>query len=198
MMRELAREQRQLGFGVVHEVIHGDDTRQPVVIANIVEVALQVRDALFQTGEILDLQRLDVGATVVLERTHGRDQHDNVGPQAGFAALDVDELFGAEVGAETGLGDDIVGQLQRGARGDHRVAAVCDVGERPAVDERRVVLQRLHQVRLDRVAQQRRHRTLRLKLARDDRLLIARVADDDAADALLQIAQIVERGTGSP
>ena len=70
------------------------------------------------------------------------------GLEAGLAALDVEELLGAEIGAEAGLRHHVVGELQRGLGRDHRVAAVRDVGERAAVDERRVVLQRLHQVRL--------------------------------------------------
>jgi len=59
------------------------------------------------------------------------------------------------------------------------------------MDDRRVVLQRLHQVRLDRVAQQRRHRTVGLQLARADGLQVARQADDDAAQAFLQVAQVL-------
>ncbi len=162
VVRELAFEQCQFGFGVVHEVVDRDNARQPVVIAHVVEVALEVRDALFQSRQILDLQCLYLGAAVELQRAHGGDEHDHVGPQPGLATLDIDEFFGTEVGAEASLGDNIVGQLQRGASGDHRVAAVRDVGERATVNERRVVFQRLHQVRLDGVAQQRRHRALRL------------------------------------
>ena len=175
----------------MHEVIDRDDARQPVMIAYVVDVALEVRDALFESSEILDLQLLDLGTAVELQRTHGGHYHDHVRPQAGLAALDVDEFFGAEIRAESGFGNHIVSELQRGSRRDHRVAAVRDVGERAAVDQRRIVLQRLHQVRLDRISQQRRHRTLRLELAGDDRLLVARVADHDATDSLLQIGEVV-------
>ncbi len=38
-----------------------------------------------------------------------------IGREASVAALDVDELLGAEVGAEAGLGDDVVGQAERRA-----------------------------------------------------------------------------------
>jgi len=48
--------------------------------------------------------------------------------------------LGPEVGAETGLGNDVVGELQRRLGRDDRIAAVRDVAERPAMDERRVVL----------------------------------------------------------
>ena len=109
---------------------------------------------------------LDVDAAVVLQRADGGHDHHRVGLQARLAALDVEELLGAQVGAEAGLGHHVVGQLQRRLRGDDGVAAVGDVGERAAVDERRVVLQRLHQVRLERVLQQHGHRAVGLQVAR--------------------------------
>ena len=43
-----------------------------------------------------------------LQRAHRRDEHGGVGHQARGAALDVEELLGAHVGAEAGLGDDVV------------------------------------------------------------------------------------------
>ena len=52
------------------------------------------------------------------------------GSQARLAALDVDELLGAEVGAEAGFRHHVVGELQRGFGGHHGVAAVRDIGER--------------------------------------------------------------------
>jgi hypothetical protein len=70
---------------------------------------------------------------------------------------------------------------------------VRDVGERAAMDERGVVLERLHQVRRQRLLQQHRHRAVRLQVARENRLLIARVAHDDLAEPLLQIVQAVSQ-----
>ncbi len=61
----------------------------------------------------------------------------------------------------------------------------------PAVDDRRVVLQRLHQVGLDGVAQQRRHRAMGLHLRGRDGFEVARQADDDAAQACLQVRQVL-------
>ena len=66
-----------------------------------------------------------------------------------------------------------------------------DVGERPAVDEGRIVLQRLHQVRLHRLHQEHGHRAVGLEVARRHRALVAAVADDDVADAFLKIGDIV-------
>lgn len=101
------------------------------------------------------------------------------------------KLLGPEIGAEAGLGHDIVGELQRGARGDHRIAAMGDIGERPAMDEGGRALQRLHQVRHQRIAQQHRHRALGVELGRRDRALAAGAADDDAPQPFLQIGEII-------
>ena len=91
------------------------------------------------------------------------------GFRPGLAALDVEELFRAEIGAEAGLGDDVVGELQRRRGGDHRVAAMRDVGERAAMHEGRVVLQRLHEVGLHGVLEQHGHGAVGLEVAGVDR-----------------------------
>ena len=65
-----------------------------------------------------------------------------------------------------------------------------DVGERPGVDKGRLPFQCLHQVRMQRVFHQHRHRAGHLQVFERDRLLARAVADDDAADTL---AQILER-----
>jgi hypothetical protein len=83
--------------------------------------------------------------------------------QARFAALDVDELLGAEIGTEAGFRHHVVGKLQAELGGDHRIAAMGDVGERAAMDEGRVVLERLHQVRRDRILEQYRHGAVGVK-----------------------------------
>ena len=73
-------------------------------------------------------------------------------------ADDVDELLEAHVGAEAALGDDVVAELEPEPVGDERVVAVRDVRERAAVDERRLALGGLHEVRLQRLLEQHRHR----------------------------------------
>jgi hypothetical protein len=72
---------------------------------------------------------------------------------------------------------------------------VGDVGEGPAVHERRVVFQRLHQVRRQRVLQQHGHRAVHLQVARRDRPAVARLADHDAAQPLLQVRSDESPGT---
>ena len=126
----------------------------------------------------------------IFMRAHGRDDDRRRRLQPGLAALDVEELLGAEIGAEAGFGHDIVGELQRRRGRDHRVAAMRDVGERAAMHEGRVVLQRLHQVRLHGVLEQHGHRAVGLEVAGIDRRLVAAVADDDVAEPLLQVLEV--------
>ena len=136
-----------------------------------------------------------------LEGADGGDQHDRGRADARLAALDVDELLGAEVGAEAGLRHDVIAEAHRRAGGDDAVAAVRDVGERAAVDEGRVVLEGLDQVGLDRVLEQRGHRARHLEVADGHRLVLAVVGDDDPAQAGLEVHQVgrqAERGHALP
>ena len=86
------------------------------------------------------------------------------------AALQVEELLAAEVEGEAGLGDRVVGHGHRHAGGQDRVAAVGDVGERSAVDERGGRLGRLDEVGQDRLVEDRRHRAGHADLAGQHRL----------------------------
>src|ERR687892_640543 len=72
-------------------------------------------------------------ATVVLEGAHrgNDDRHRGLDPPV--PALDVEELFRAEVGPESGLGHAILTEGESHARGEKRVTAVRDVCERAAV-----------------------------------------------------------------
>ena len=95
---------------------------------------------------------------VGLRRAHRRHQHAGAGREAAEAAHDVAELLEPEVAREPGLGDDVVGELQRDPVLDDRVVRVGDVAERPGVDQHRLALERLDQVRLDRVLHHDGHR----------------------------------------
>ena len=70
------------------------------------------------------------------------------------------------------LGDDVVAELERDEVGDERVVAVGDVRERAAVDERRLPLERLDEVRLERVLEQHGHRAGRPQLLGRHRLAL--------------------------
>ena len=151
--------------------------------AHVVDMALQVGDAFFQGAQVFLVQLLKVAAAVVLERANRSHQHHGRGPQARLAALDINKLLGPQVSTKAGLGDHVVGQLERHFGGQHRVAAVGDIGKRAAVDEGRVVFQRLHQVGLERFAQQHRHGAMGVQIAGAHRLLGRGVANHDIAQA---------------
>ena len=125
-----------------------------------------------------------------LERADGGDQHDAVGHQAGVAALDIEELLRSQVGAEAGLGDAIVAELEGHASGLHGVAAVSDVGERAAVDDGRRVLEGLHQVGHEGVLEQDRHGARHLDVLSRDLAAPQRGAHDDAIQAGLEVFHV--------
>ena len=62
-----------------------------------------------------------------------------------------------------------------------------DVGKGPAVHERGGALERLHQVRLERVLEQGRHSPFRMQVVRGHGLVFVGVAHHDAAQALLEV-----------
>ena len=64
-----------------------------------------------------------------------------------------------------------------------------DVAERTAMHERGCAFQRLHQVGLEGITQQRRHRAVRTEVLRRDRLAPAILADDDPTQPLLEFRQ---------
>ena len=132
-------------------------------------------------------------ARVALQRAHRRDHHGGVRLEAGDAALDVEEPLGAHVGAEARLGDQEVAGVDADEVGHHARVAVRDVAERAGVHEDRGVLQRLQQVRLERLAHHHRGRAGRLQLLGGDRLARLGVADDDAAQAFPQVLQALRQ-----
>ena len=64
-----------------------------------------------------------------------------------------------------------------------------DVRERAAVDERGRPLERLHEVRLDRVLEEQGERTRDAELLGADGAAVAAVSDDDLAEALLHVLE---------
>ena len=68
---------------------------------------------LATAADVLVLEVVLGDAAVHLERAHGGDDDGRRRAEAGLAALDVEELLRAEVGAEAGFGHDVVAQLER-------------------------------------------------------------------------------------
>ncbi len=62
-----------------------------------------------------------------------------------------------------------------------------DIGERTRVHERRHVLDRLHQIGLDRVLEQHSHRTGGSETLRERRQVLMSESDDDPAETFAQV-----------
>ena len=187
----LSDELHLLG-GIGREGVDGDNDRHAELL-HVVQMGVEVADAALERAHVGGVQ-LGLGyAAVVLERADGRDEHDAVRRDAGLAALDVHELLCAEVRAEAGLGDGDVSELHGETGRLNAVAAVRDVRERAAVHERRGALERLNEVRLDGVAHQRGHRALSVQVARIDRLAGKGVRDENVAEALLEVVEILRQ-----
>mmetsp|Transcript_7926 Transcript_7926/g.29249 ORF Transcript_7926/g.29249 Transcript_7926/m.29249 type:complete len:528 (-) Transcript_7926:206-1789(-) len=140
---------KRLGvFNVAHQVAHA--------FAHQINVFVRVR--VVKRRASLDRRT----TTVALQRAHRGDNDGAVGLQATLAALQVDKLFQANVGAETSFGDDKTTLANHGEADlisdDGRVTA-RDVRERTGVHEHGRGFERLHQRRLNGVAHQRHKRT---------------------------------------
>ena len=183
-------DQRDFGVAVGREAVDRDHHRQPEFL-HVLDVALQIGHAGFQRLQVFLFQIVLLDAAVHLERADGGDQHHAIGGQARLAALDVDEFLAAEIGAEAGFGHHVVGELERGGGGKHRVTAMRDVGEGAAVDESRRAFQGLHQVRRQRLLEQRGHRAVRFEVLGEDRFAVAGIGDDDLAEAVLEVVEVL-------
>ena len=188
LLVHLLAQQVELGLGVRGEVVDRHHAGQAVAVANVVHMPLQVGHAFFQRCQVGGVEVFGVHAAVVLEGAQGRHHHHRIGAQARLAALDVNELLSAQISTKAGLGDHILAKLERSLGGGDGVAAVGNVGKRAAVDDGRVVLQGLHQVGLDRVFEQRGHGALGLEVTGANGCLLAGVANDDVAQALLEVS----------
>ena len=154
---------------------------------------LKVGHAGFKRLEIFRLEVFFFYAAVHLQRANGRDKDDAIRRKAGLSAFNVEEFFGAQVGAEAGFRHYVIGKLERGGRCDDRVATVRDIRKGAAMDERRRAFERLHKVGRNCLLEQRGHRAVRLQIACTYRFAIAGIGDDDVAETLFQVIDILRQ-----
>ena len=186
----LLLNQLQLGLGILGEAVDSNHAGQLVNLGDVLHVPQQVGQALLQSLQIL-LAGLGLGhAAVVLEGAGSGDQNHAGGLQTRHAALDVQELLSTQIGAEAGLGDGVIAQLQSNLGSGHGVAAVGDVGEGTAVDERGGMLQRLNQVGLQSVLQQSGHSALGVQVTGGDGLAGVSIADHQTSQSGLQVVDV--------
>ena len=150
-------------------------------------MAAEIFDAPLHGGGARDAKLLLLDAAMHFERADRGHDDRGLGLEPRKTAFDVEKLFGAQIGAEPGFGQHDIRQRQTQFRRDHGIASVRDVAEGPAMDERRSAFERLHEIRVDGVLEQQRHRPLRLEIARPAGALVGAEADDDACDALFEI-----------
>ena len=185
MRAELEREPPdvlELRVGVGREAVHRHDRRDAEFLRD--------RDVTREVGGAA----VEIAASVVAERLHRRDEHDRARLQSAEPADDVEELLHAHVRREPALGDDELAELERRPGRDERAVAVCDVRERAAVDEGGLPLDRLHEVRLQRLAQDHRHRPGRPDLLGSHRHPLGGAADRDRAEPAAEVGEIARHG----
>ena len=124
------------------------------------------------------------------QRTHGGNDHHNVRLEATDATDHVHELLHAEVGSKASLGNQVLTELEANAIGNDRVVAVGDVGERSTVHQAELTFERLHDVRLDRVAQEDGHRAGGLDVLGGNRIASLGVANRDRAKLAAQVRHV--------
>ncbi len=165
----------RLDFGgrITAETVDGDDTGQAKTEPHIFNVAFQVCQTKIKGRDVFIFQCGPLDAAVIFQGPHRRHDNGRIRNQSGLSALDIDKFLGPQVGPKSGFGDHVIGKFQGAFSGDHRIAAMGDIGERTAVYHRRVVFQGLHQIGLQGFLQQHRHGTVRLQVHGPDRPALA-------------------------
>ena len=178
-----------LGIGVRGETVEGDDHRQAEAL-HVLHMAQQIDHATLHRLGVFPAQ-IGLGDIAVhLQRPHRAHHHRTARLQPAHPAFDVEEFLAAQIGPEARFRDNDIGQFHRRAGGDQRIAAMGDIGERPAMHQGRRALQRLHQIGLQGGLQQHRHRAIGLQIGRRHRLALPRLRHHDAPQTGLQIGQI--------
>src|SRR2546427_784610 len=175
-----------LAVRVGDEPIHPDHGREAERLQDSY-VRIEVHHAVREGLRILHAQLLPLRAAVVLQRADADDEDRSVGSEPALAAHQIHELLRAEVRSEADLCDDDIPDADPEAVREDRVVTVRDVRERPTVPERRSSLERLHQVRHERVLQQDRRGTVHVEVSDLHRTLLAVERDDDSFEARLEV-----------
>ena len=113
----LFNEQVHFRLGIGREAVDCHYAGQLVHIRDVMHMAQQIGQALFQCCQIFRSQFLLALSAVHLERTDGGYDDNGTGHQTGHAALDIQELFRAQIRTEAGFRHGIVAEAQGHLRG---------------------------------------------------------------------------------
>ena len=136
----------------------------------------KVCKAFLQGFDIFFLEVLLIDAAVHLESPDGSDDDDGIRFDPGETALDVHELFSAEVGTETGFRNGDIAHFHGQFHGDDGVAAVGDVGKGAAVNQGRRMFDSLNEVRLDGIFHEDGHGPFNAELTSRNQVAVEVVA----------------------
>jgi hypothetical protein len=182
-------DRRQLAGCIGGKPVDGYHYRNAEFL-QILDMAAKIGETGFQRAIADRCGLLQRQAAMHFQSTDSGNQHGGRRRKPGLTAFDVEEFLCAEVCPEPGFGDDIVRHLQRRLGRDDGVAAMGDVRERPAMDEDGIVLQCLHNIREQSVAQQRHDRAHSADVLSGDRHPAALVTDHDPFQPFFQIVSI--------
>ena len=150
----------------------------------------KIGKAFLQGFDVFFLEVLLIDAAVHLEGPDGSDDDDGIGFDPGETALDVHELFSAEVGTETGFRNGDVAHLHGQFRGDDGVAAVGDVGKGTAVNEGRRMFDGLDQVRFDGIFHEDGHSPFDTELTGRNQISVQVISYGDVPHPLLEVHEV--------
>ena len=180
-------QERDFPIRVGRETVDGNHNGKSENGFHIGDMARKVGKSCLKRRQVFRAQFRFGNAAVHLQCPDGCHHNGGVRRESRHAAFDVQKLFRAEVCAESRFGYGIIGGLQCHPRGKYRVAAVRNVCKRTAVYERGSSLERMYQIRLERVAEERGHSAGRLQISGGDGAFVIGIADDDAGKAGFQI-----------
>src|SRR5207244_2810252 len=136
MLAAIGFHRRDLGIGIADEMVYCDGDRHAELL-HVLDMPAEICEALLQRLDILLLEIVLADPAMHLEGADGRDDDGDRGSEPRLAALDIEEFFCPEIGAETRFGHHIIGKLERRPGRHHRIAAMSDVGKWSAMDESR-------------------------------------------------------------
>ena len=124
------------------------------------------------------------------ERANGCHNYRGIRGKPRGAALNVKELLGAHVGAESRLGHHDLTCGECSAIGNDGVVSVGDVCKWASVHKRRTTLECLQEIWLDGIAQQRSHGSSDFQIFCRDGFAVSSFGNHNATEARAKVGKI--------